>query len=166
MAKSQKSEAKSVAKVQARDPFTAMRNEMSRLFGDAFGSLPTLSASSFWKGGNGFLAPSMDIKEKDGSYIVSAELPGVDAKDVEVEVDQGLLTIRGEKKEEKEEKDDKGYHLTERRYGAFSRSISLPQNADESSIDADVSNGVLTITIKKTAASAPKAKKIAVKSTK
>jgi HSP20 family protein len=106
-------------------------------------------------GASGLLSPRVDLTESDGSYEISAELPGLDEKNVEVVVDNDMLTIRGEKSEEHSEK-EKNYHLTERRYGAFQRCFRLPGNVDARRIRADFDKGVLKIDLPKTAESKPK----------
>ncbi|MFO0691878.1 MAG: Hsp20/alpha crystallin family protein [Myxococcota bacterium] len=108
-----------------------------------------------------FAAPHVDITETNEEYRVRAELPGVSKDDVTVELDHGLLTIRGEKKSQRDEKLEKGRRL-ECTYGAFSRSFSLPQDADADQISARFKDGVLDVTIKRSAASKPR--QVAIKS--
>lgn len=94
----------------------------------------------------GWLKPSVDIAETDKEYTISAELPGVDEKDIDVELSGDSLLIRGKKEHEKEEnKND--YHCVERSYGAFQRQLSLPEDADADNIKADFKKGVLTLTV-------------------
>ena len=132
------------------DPFMAMRHEMSRLFGDAFGGLglPTLFGASFGGMPAQTLAPQMDVSETEREIHVTAELPGIDPKDVEVMLADDRLTIRGEVRSERDEK-DRNYHVMERSQGSFSRSIRLPFAADPSQVKAEFKNGVLTLTIQK-----------------
>lgn len=94
------------------------------------------------------LAPSVDITEDDGNYVVSAELPGTKREDVTVELEDDVLTIRGEKRNEREEKKEKR-RFVERSYGTFSRSFTLPANADPERVNAAFKDGVLTVTIGK-----------------
>lgn len=108
-----------------------------------------------------FTSPQVDITETTDEYRVRAELPGVSKDDVTVELEHGLLTIRGEKKSQRDEKNEKGRRL-ECSYGAFSRSFSLPQDADADQIAAKFKDGVLDVTIKRSAASKPK--QVAIKS--
>jgi HSP20 family protein len=107
--------------------------------------------------------PAVDIVEKDNAYEITAELPGLDEKNIEVKYADGMLTIRGEKEESKEEK-KKEYHLSERRYGSFHRSFSVPAGTDPDRIAASFSKGVLTITLPKTAEARSKEKKIPITS--
>ncbi len=126
------------------DPFTALTREMDRLFEEmtrSFG-LPRTAA------GEVMLVPRVDVKETDEAVVVQAELPGVAEGDVEVEFTDGVLTIRGEKKQEREEK-DKGYYVMERRYGTFLRRIPIPVEVDEERIEARFDRGVLTVTLPK-----------------
>ena len=102
------------------------------------------------------------MAEREGAYEISAELPGLDEKDVEVKLANGLLTIRGEKKEEREEK-EKDYYLSERRYGAFTRSFQVPEGVDADKVEARFAKGVLTVTLPKTAEAQKQEKKIEVK---
>ncbi|MEZ4279137.1 MAG: Hsp20/alpha crystallin family protein [Myxococcota bacterium] len=103
----------------------------------------------------GFTTPQVDITESADEYRVHAELPGVSKDDVTVELEHGTLTIRGEKKSQRDEKNEKGRRL-ECSYGAFSRSFALPADADADRISAKFKDGVLDVSIKRTAASKPK----------
>ena len=110
--------------------------------------------------------PVVNVAETDKEFEITAELPGISDKDVDVTLADGVLTVKGEKREEKEDK-NKNYYLAERSYGSFQRAFRLPDNADQNKITAEVAKGVLTVTIAKKAASKPaeKEKKIKVKST-
>jgi HSP20 family protein len=143
------------------DIWRSFRTEMDRLF-DRFGGFgmmpfPTLRLDTF----SGVLSPAVDIMEDGETFKLSAELPGMSEKDVQVSVSGDTLTIKGEKRQEREEK-DKNNHLTERSYGEFQRSFVLPEGMDREKISAAFANGVLTVTLPKTAQTAPK--KIEVKS--
>jgi HSP20 family protein len=128
------------------DPFSMFRREMNRLFDSAFGSF---GSPGFGSSGTGAMAaPKMDISETDGELRVTAELPGVHDKDVEVSLDGDLLTIRGERKEEHEQKEH-NYHIRERTRGTFLRSLPLPFSADPNQVKAIFKNGVLTVTLPK-----------------
>ena len=107
-------------------------------------------------------APRVDIAETDTEFTIKAEIPEVKKEDVKVTVDSGVLTIRGERKQEKEEKDKK-FHRVERYYGSFTRSFSLPDNVDESKIEASFKDGMLNLQIPKTEAAKPKAIEVKVK---
>ncbi len=108
--------------------------------------------------------PVVNVAESDEEYEITAELPGIGEKDVDVSLADGVLTVRGEKKEEKEDK-SKNYFLSERSYGSFQRSFRLPDDADDNKISADVTKGVLTVNIAKTAPAkkAAKERKIKIK---
>jgi HSP20 family protein len=106
-------------------------------------------------GGKFEWAPSADISETDQEYLIRAQLPAVKKEDVKVTLDQGTITIHGERKEDKETKDEK-FHRVESFRGAFSRSFSVPDNIDEKSIRADSKDGVLTVHLPKAKASTPK----------
>ncbi len=108
------------------------------------------------------VAPAMDLVEKDKEYEITAELPGIDEKNVEIKLSNNTLTIKGEKQEEKEQK-DKDYYLSERRYGSFQRSFQLPEGVDVDKIDASFAKGVLTVKLPKTAEAHKAEKKITVK---
>jgi HSP20 family protein len=106
--------------------------------------------------------PSIDVRETGKGLEVTAELPGVDEKDVDVTLANGVLMIRGEKKHEREETEE-GYHLMERSYGSFSRSIPLPFDVDDKSVSASFDKGVLRITLPKSPEAESHVRKIAVK---
>lgn len=101
-------------------------------------------------------APSVDIVETNEEFLIKAELPEVKREDVKVSVDGGVLRIEGERKQEKEEKGKK-YHRTERSYGSFLRTFSLPDNIDEGKIRADFKDGVLNVRLQKAEKAKPKA---------
>ena len=124
-----------------RGPFFQLRREMDRLFDDFF-HLPA-------RGGGGFGAmswPSLEMKETDNEVRITAELPGMSEKDVDLSVQDGMLTISGERKSENEDR-DRGW--SERYYGRFERRIALPDGADEAHCDANFRDGVLTIVMPK-----------------
>lgn len=108
-------------------------------------------------------APRVDISETDKEFNIKVEIPEVKKDDVKVTVENGVLTIRGERKQEKEEKDEK-FHRIERSYGSFTRSFTLPDNVNESKIDASFKEGMLYLQIPKTEVSKPKAIEVKVKS--
>lgn len=123
----------------------SLRDAMDRLFEE---SVVTPVKS-------GIAMPKIDIKEKKDAVVVKAEIPGVAEEDVEVEITDNVMTISGEKKEEKEEDKD-GYHYQESHSGSFSRSFSLPSEVAAEKADAEMKNGVLTITVPKVEAKKPK----------
>lgn len=128
------------------NPFGTLQREIDHLFED-FGR----GFAGFGNGGAAqALVPSMDMAETDKQIEITAELPGIDEKDVKVNVADGVLTISGEKKAEKEEK-DKNYHMLERSYGAFSRTLQLPDGVDPNAIKATLTKGVLKVSIPKPA---------------
>ena len=143
------------------DPFMTLHREMNRLFDDVFRTFDMapfgLSGSTGRMGG----WPHVEVVESDKDIRVSAELPGMDEKDVEVLMGDGVLTIRGEKKSEI---DDKDRAFSERYYGRFERRIPLAWDVEEDKIDASFRNGVLTVTMPKSAQSQPNVKRIAVNS--
>ena len=109
------------------------------------------------------MAPRVDIAETDKDYQITAEMPGVEDKDLDVSLTKGLLTIRGEKKAEAEEK-GKNFHRVERSYGMFERAVALPQDADASRVEAEFKKGVLKIHVAKLPTAIPQKRKIDVKS--
>ena len=142
-------------------PFLTLHREMNRLFDDVFNRFDSGMPSVFgrlpgWSSGSW---PSLEVNASDNEIRVSAELPGMDEEDIELLVDQDVLTIRGEKKSETE---DKGRHFSERYYGRFERSIALPFEVEEDKAEASFKNGVLTVTLPKSAKAQDTAKRIAI----
>jgi HSP20 family protein len=119
-----------------------------------FRSLASVRPSEGLWGPRGGFVPAMDVTENDDHYTVTTELPGAKKEDVTVEFHDGMLTIRGEKRWEREEKDEKRRHV-ERSFGTFSRSFSLPADADAEHIEARFEDGVLSVEIRKTEAAKP-----------
>jgi|SRR5579863_1498106 len=107
-------------------------------------------------------APSVDIIESDKEYLVKAELPEVKKEDVKVSVEDGVLTIRGERKQEKEDKGKK-FHRVERSYGVFERSFTLPEDADDGKVSAEFKEGILSVHLAKSEKAMAKPKQIEVK---
>jgi len=107
-------------------------------------------------------APAVDIIEKENAYEITAELPGMDEKHIELNLANGGLTIKGEKQDQKEEK-RKDYYLQERHYGSFERSFRVPEGVDTTKIEAVFKNGVLTVTLPKSTEAKQAEKKIAIK---
>ncbi len=127
-----------------------LRREMDRLWDDYFGS-----GRRALKPMEGEFAPAVDVKETAEAVVVKAEVPGIEAKDINISVTGEVLTIKGEKQSEREEKEE-NYHLVERSYGSFSRSLVLPAAVDMDKIEAKYDKGVLTVTCPKKEAVKPK----------
>jgi HSP20 family protein len=146
-----------------RDPFLSLHREVNRLFDDAFrgfglgSSLPALNGVSAFGGG----WPSVEISDGEKELRVIAEVPGVEEKDVEVLLDDGVLTLKGEKRSETEDKDRQ---FSERYYGRFERRIPLGYEVEPDRVDARFKNGVLTVTLPKSAKAQSRVKRIAIKS--
>lgn len=122
-----------------------LRQEMDRLFERFFETRP-----DEWFG-LGEWAPSLDLSETKEALVAKVEVPGMDSKDIQISLQENLLTIKGEKRQEKEEKDER-HHRVERSYGAFTRAVRLPVAVDAGKVNAAYKNGVLTITLPKTPA--------------
>ena len=141
---------------QVGDPLIQLHREVDRLFEDAFRSFgfgfprlnPTRETASLLPTWQGMLRPSVDIQETDKQYLITLEVPGVDEKDIQLTLDDDVLWVRGEKRQEEERKDGQ-YHFVERSYGSFQRALNLPSNANQDAIKASFKNGVLTITLDK-----------------
>lgn len=121
---------------------TSLRKEMERLF-DRFweGDFPEVVPVGEW-------SPRLDLSETKDVLVVRAEIPGIEAKDVQISLQDQVLTIKGEKKQEKEEKDEHHYRM-ERSHGVFARSLRLPVLVEREKVTAKFKNGVLTITLPK-----------------
>jgi len=140
------------------DPFrdlNLLQDRMNRLFEDAGRTWRTdePAATTTW-------SPSVDIFETEGEIVVKAELPGMDRKDIQLNLENNVLSLRGERKFTKETKDE-NYHRIESQYGVFSRSFSIPATVDEEKIRADYKDGVLKIMLPKKEQAKPKQIKIA-----
>lgn len=162
------------------EPLAHLREEMDRLFDDVTSSWPwggrrrRHGMSEPFRGmmepfrgfgaGWGAGVAAFDVVDKEKEIQIRADLPGLDEKDIEVRLSDGILTVQGEKKEETEE-GEKGtsYYLSERRYGAFQRSFRVPEGVDVETVDASFKKGVLTITLPKTKEAQERVKKIEVK---
>jgi len=132
------------------DAFLGVQEDMNRLCrrGWLRGPGGELAEAGAW-------APTVDIYETEDSLVVEAELPGVDAKDIDVSVDEGVLSLKGERKLEKEVKEE-NYHRVERAYGVFQRSIRLPFDVDADAIKANYDSGVLKVSVPKGELKKPK----------
>jgi HSP20 family protein len=134
-------------------PSVFENSDFDRLFNIALGGAPSLSGWS----------PAVDVKEDAEGFVVTAELPGLSSDEVEVSVENGMLSISGEKRDLREEgSEESNYHLVERRFGRFQRNFSLPRTVDPAKVEANYDNGVLTVSLPKAAAAKPR--KIAIKS--
>jgi len=141
-------------------PFESLRREIDQIFDNfhtGFWRAPAIPAVFDAQ----VVGPAADFAEHDKAYEVTAELPGLDAADIDVKFAHNTLTISGEKKEEKEEK-KKDYYLSERRYGSFQRSFQLPDGIDSDKIEAKFNKGVLKVTLPKTEKAQNHVKKISV----
>lgn len=132
------------------DPFMSLHRQMNRLFDDVFRgfAMPAIERSAGEQGSMA-LQPEIDVSETDKAYKVCADLPGVSEQDLDVRIEQDVLTIRAERKQERKE-DQEDYHLVERSHGMFQRSLRLPSNVDADNVQARFRDGVLTITVPKT----------------
>jgi HSP20 family protein len=143
-----------------RDPFLSLHREVNRLFDDAFlgfgSSLSNFGGASAF--GNGW--PSVEISDDDKQLKVMAEVPGLEEKDIEVLLEDGVLTLKGEKRSETEDKDKQ---FSERFYGRFERQIPLGYDVEQDQVDARFKNGVLTVTLPKSAKAQSQVKRIAIR---
>ena len=144
----------------ARDPFLSLHREVNRLFDDVFrgfgSDLPSFNGMTFagsW--------PSVEISDDEKEIRVTAEVPGLEEKDVEVLLGDGVLTLKGEKRSETEDKDKQ---FSERFYGRFERRLPLGYEVQEDKADAQFRNGVLTVTLPKSEQAQSQVKRIAIKS--
>lgn len=137
-------------------PF-GLHREIDRLFEHAFSNLPTEHNKSVMQG---VFSPRIDIAASPQEYSVSAELPGVDEKDITLDLNDNTLILKAEKHQESTENNDKGYYRVERQYGSFERMLNLPDDANPEAIKASYKNGVLHITIPRREPIAPAARRI------
>lgn len=142
------------------DPFKELEevsNRLNRLFGRATARTEPsqeMLAMADW-------SPSVDISETDTAYLIKGEIPGVNKADVKVSIEDGMITMRGERKQEKEEKGKK-FHRIERSYGSFLRSFRMPDDVDETAIKAEFKDGMISITLPKSAKAKAKAIEVSV----
>jgi HSP20 family protein len=127
----------------------SLKDEMDRVFNDFLGNESLLVDNMV------NLTPLVNIEETDNDYIITAELPGIEKKDIKITFQNNMLNISGEKKEEKE-MDNRNFHRVERRYGKFSRSIAIPSSIELDKIDASYKNGILTVKVPKSEEAKPK----------
>ena len=156
-----------MAIVKSRRPFTSqfalgklpsfedLENRMRTMFESPLNAFDT----EFIAQPGGWLPPT-DITESDLELMLTAELPGLEQKDIEISIQDGMLLLKGEKAEERKEGDEKRYHLFERTYGSFQRAFTLPRSVDASKISAEFENGVLKVHMPKTAEAQAKTRKI------
>lgn len=151
----------SVLRDSDRDPFLSLHREVNRLFDDVFrgfgSNLPSLVGASTFSGG----WPNVEISDGEKEIKVTAEVPGLEEKDIEVLLNEGVLTLKGEKRSETE---DKEKQFSERFYGRFERRIPLGYEVQEDKVDARFRNGVLTVTLPKSEKAQSQLKRIAIKS--
>jgi len=135
------------------EPFrelATVRNAMERLFEEPF-----FEPTRLWSRSLDEFRPALDVVEEDGAYVVKASLPGVKPEDVEITLADNTLTMKGEAKEDKEGKEE-NYHLRERRYGSFMRTMTLPMTVNADKAEAVHENGVLTLHLPKSEEAKPK----------
>jgi HSP20 family protein len=139
--------------------FSTLQDRMNRLFQDSFGQgrEEALTTSSF--------APAVDVYEDEHKITLKIEVPGIDEKDIDIRVENNLLTVHGERKFEKEEKEE-NYRRVERQYGSFTRSFNLPSTVDSENITAEYDRGVLKVQLAKKAEAKPKQIRVNVGSAK
>ncbi|HEY6306165.1 MAG TPA: Hsp20/alpha crystallin family protein [Candidatus Angelobacter sp.] len=148
-----------MANITRRSPFgelPTLQDRLSQLLSQPFAPLGRFAEQALTAGS---FVPAVDIFEDEHNIILTAEVPGVDEKDLNISLENGVLTISGERKMENEEKQD-NFHRIERSYGRFTRSFTLPPTVDPDNVKADFSNGVLKITLAKREEAKPKQIKI------
>ena len=150
-------------------PFETLRREVDRMFDDFAMSpfrwplrRPVFDIEPFWQPESWVAAPPINLVERDHAFELTADLPGLDEKDIDLKLANGVLTISGQKEEEKEDK-GKDFHMRERRFGSFQRSLRVPETVDADKIEAHFKKGVLTVSLPKTPEAQKAVKKIEVK---
>jgi HSP20 family protein len=154
------------ARSAAPDVWQSFRGEMDRLF-DRFGfpsfrRMFDVEPSWGYESSFGVAVPAVDVTEDERAYRITAELPGLDQKDIDLSVTGDMLVLKGEKRQEREQQ-DKNRYLSERSYGAFQRNFSIPDGVDRDRIGAEFAKGVLTLTLPKTTEAQKQQKKIEIK---
>ncbi|MGN6208519.1 Hsp20/alpha crystallin family protein [Asticcacaulis sp.] len=152
-----------VSVVRGDNPIRGLQNDVNRLFNDFFGDLSFPSWDNFF--GDRFTSamsmkmPALDLRESDKAYTLVAEVPGMQAKDIQVSTTDGCITLAGEKVESHETR-DKDYIRQERSHGSFRRVIPMPADADIDNVKAEMKNGLLTLTIARKAEDSTKSRKV------
>jgi len=144
-------------------PLQSLQRQVNRLFDDFFRGFDLRPFAAMESAGE--FTPRIDVKESDKTFTLTAELPGMDEKDLDVMLSAESLTIKGEKKHEKEEKSE-NYYRMERSYGSFHRVIPLPNEIDLKKVEASFTKGILTVNLPKTAKAKEKTKKVPIKTGK
>ena len=148
------------------DPFSTLRSEMDRLFdtflGGGLPTFPSLFGSGIGRGA--MIMPRMDVRETDKEITVEAELPGLEEKDISLTLQNGILTVQGEKKSSYDEEKE-NYRMMERSYGSFQRSLRVPDMVDEDKVEAHFENGILRVTLPKRPELVGSPRKIEIKKT-
>jgi HSP20 family protein len=154
---------------QAWRPFDTLRREVDRLFEDFTLNpfrlplrRPAFDLEPFWQADSWVAQPAIDLVERDNAFELTAEMPGLDEKNISVDVTNGVLTVKGQKEEDKVEK-KQDFHLRERRFGSFVRSVRIPETVDADKIEASFKNGVLKVALPKKPEARKPTKKIEVK---
>ena len=137
-----------------RKPMVSIFDDMDKMFGQFFSNGEILKNDANW-------VPVFDVREAEENYTLTTDLPGITKKDINIKVNDGLLTVSGLRNSEKSAENDT-WHCNEIQYGNFSRSFNLPETVNEEKIKANFKNGVLTLTIPKIEPIAPEVKKIAI----
>ena len=131
------------------DPFVELE-DVSKQLNRIFNRFPARNEASRELLTTADWAPSVDITETDAAYLIKGEIPGVNKEDIKINIENGMLTMSGERKHEQEEKNKK-FHRIERSYGSFMRSFRLPDNVDEAAVKAEFKDGMLNVTLPKSA---------------
>ena len=135
------------------NPTRSLMTDFDRIFDSMFShDLPRFSSTNSW-------TPAIDVNETETKFFLSADMPGLDKKDVSVDIHDGVITIKGERGSEDKKSTD-GYRIRERQLGSFNRSFRLPDNVNEDKVAAKVKNGVLTVTLPKTKEILPNSRQI------
>jgi len=152
-----------LAESDSFSPLASLHREVDRLFDGFFSDVGRFPSSVFGEDRFSAFSPKIDFSEDESALAVVAELPGMEEKDIQVSLQEDMLTIKGEKKYEQEKK-EKEFHRLERSFGSFQRSVRVPKEIDANKIKASFKNGVLTITLPKSAKAKESARRIEVKS--
>ncbi len=143
-----------LVKYSPRKPLVSIFDDMDRMFNQILGNGAQIEDENHW-------VPVFDARESEDEFILTADLPGITKKEIDINMSENVLTVSGERKSEKKN-ENHNWYFSEIQYGSFSRSFNLPENVNEEKIAAKFKNGVLTLTIPKTTPITPEVKKIAI----